>query len=584
MSATPEQLARAVAYTKLRAAQAGIVRAPKWVPQDATPKQQLFLDVDCMEVFFGGAAGGSKSSALLMAALQHVNTPGYSAILFRRTYADLALPDALMPRAHEWLNRYRKNGLHWNDKDKTWTFPSGATLTFGYLDTENDKYRYQGSAYQFVGFDELTQFSESMYLYLFSRLRRLAGSKVPIRMRSASNPGGIGAKWVQERFIPDDFTPEMAEGQHVFWKEGLNADGTTTERAFIPARLIDNPYLDREEYEHSLNQLDAVTREQLLRGDWQIRERGNVYPMWEDGLNGRHVITWSQFEKVFGMKHIPTHWLGAHGHDPGFDPDPRAGVWNFVAGANGPLAGDVFCIRELYANRMTVDDFANEVKRQEASLGESSRIQARVIGHEASSEQATLAQKHKLNYIKVKPDANGGIAQMRHVLRITDHDKPHPFKPHQVGCNDLKCRGCLFGRPHFYVVVADGEMINPKTAKGMVNFRAEIASYKYIDASPSLSRGMPKVVPYDFFNHLMDAQRNLAVRWFAKTAPLSDSERIESQVHPNLKTEAIEQGVAAGTRDRQGAYAARMMELRRIEEADKQAYVHPIANPEMNSW
>src|SRR5262249_40352406 len=154
--------------------------------------------------------------------------------------------------------------------------------------------------------------------------------------------------------------------------------------------------------------------------------------------------------------------------DPGFDPDPRAAVWNFVAAQNGPLAGDVFCVRELYANRMTVDEFAEIVKRSEMPLNEASRIQVRVIGHEASSEQATLSTKHHLNYSKVKPDANGGIAQMRHQLRLTDTDKPHPFKPH------------LLGRPHFYVVVADDEVINPKTPKGMVNFRAEMAAYKYI--------------------------------------------------------------------------------------------------------
>ncbi len=422
-----------------------------------------------------------------MAALEHVAEPHYSAIIFRRTYADLVLPDALMDRARRWLSG---TGAKWLDKEKTWRFPSGATLTFGYLDTENDKYRYQGSAYTFVGFDELTQFTESAYLYLFSRLRRLTDSRIPLRMRSTTNPGGIGAQWVSERFIPDGFTPELASEPRVFSKTG--ADGGT--RYFVPARLQDNPYLDQESYERSLDKLDPVTKEQLLRGDWQIRERGNILPMWEDGVNGRHVITWSQFAEVYGSRHIPTHWLGGHGHDSGFDPDPRAAVWNFVAGANGPLAGDIFCTRELYKNRMTVDDFADEVKLAEAPRGETARIQVRVIGHEASSEQATLSQKHGLHYSKAKPDANGGIAQLRHYLRITDEDKPHPFKP------------WLMGRPHFYVVVADDELENPKTPAGMVNFRAEIAAYRYINADPG-RRGMPQVVPYDFFNHLMDAQR-----------------------------------------------------------------------------
>src|SRR4029077_3634506 len=145
-----------------------------------------------------------------------------------------------------------------------WTFPSGATLAFGYLENENDKYQYQGAEYQFVGFDELSQFTESQYLYLFSRLRRLEGSDIPLRMRSASNPGGVAGRWVYSRFIPDNFLPPDAVEPKVWWKEGVGEDGKEFKRAFIPARLQDNPYLDLVEYEEALNELDPITREQLL--------------------------------------------------------------------------------------------------------------------------------------------------------------------------------------------------------------------------------------------------------------------------------------------------------------------------------
>ena len=514
----PDQMAEAAKLID------AVYKPSSWSKQTPWPKQKLFLDLNCLEAFYGGAAGPGKSSALLMAALQHVNVPGYSALLLRRTYQDLSKPGALMDRAHQWL---RGSGATWNEQKKQWAFPSTAKLSFGYMETENDKYQYQGAEYQFVGVDEVTQLTESQYTYLFSRLRRLKDSVVPIRMRSASNPGGIGAKWVSERFVPDEFTPEQAIRPHVFWKEGTDPEGKPVSRAFVPARLEDNPALDYDEYVQSLNELDPVTREQLLKGDWQIQERGNVFPMWEDGVNGRHVITWEQFERVIGTPHVPRHWLGAHAHDPGFDPDPRAAVWNFVGAENSPLPGDIFCVRELYANRMTVDDFAEEVKRAELPLNEAPRIGLRLIGHEASSEQATLKTKHKLNYQKGKPDANGGIAQWRHYLRITDLDKPHPFKP------------WLMGRPHFYVVVPKSQLQYPKDSKGMVNFRAEIAAYRYIDGSPSQHRGSPKIVPYDFFNHLMDAQRNIAARWFAAVARKSTDERVEELMLPGVKKEDI---------------------------------------------
>jgi predicted phage terminase large subunit-like protein len=187
-----------------------------------------------------------------MAALEHVRTPGYAALLLRRTYADLSLPGALMDRANEWL---RGTDARWRDKEKTWEFPSGASITFGYLETENDKYRYQGAEFQFLGLDEATQFSETQYRYLLSRLRRLTGATVPLRARLASNPGGLGHEWVKARFV----------------------DPGDESRPFIPARLEDNPHLDREEYEKALAQLDHLTREQLRAGRWDVLPEGRLF-------------------------------------------------------------------------------------------------------------------------------------------------------------------------------------------------------------------------------------------------------------------------------------------------------------------
>jgi predicted phage terminase large subunit-like protein len=199
-------------------------------------------DLGLLEVLYGGAAGGGKSDALLMAALRYCEVPGYSALILRRTYADLALPGAIMDRAKAWL----MGKVPWSEQAKTFAFPSGATLTFGYLDSANDQYRYQGAELQFVAFDELTQFEETPYRYLFSRLRRKAGVDVPVRMRAASNPGGVGHEWVRQRFV----------------------DAKDATRAFIPAKLADNPYLDHAEYERSLSALHPVDQARLRDGDW----------------------------------------------------------------------------------------------------------------------------------------------------------------------------------------------------------------------------------------------------------------------------------------------------------------------------
>ncbi|NLH62080.1 MAG: hypothetical protein GX452_11820, partial [Ignavibacteriales bacterium] len=83
-----------------------------------------------LELLYGGAAGGGKSDALLMAALQFIEYPNYNALLLRKTYQELALPEAIMDRSMQWLE---KTDAKWYAKEYRWQFPSGANLTFGYL-------------------------------------------------------------------------------------------------------------------------------------------------------------------------------------------------------------------------------------------------------------------------------------------------------------------------------------------------------------------------------------------------------------------------------------------------------------------
>src|SRR5258707_1282009 len=106
-------------------------------PLTPTPAQRLFLDCTTKEVFFGGAAGGGKSVALLMAAPKYARQPGYAALITRKALPRLELPGGLIPRAHDWFSRYAEQGVRWSAARRTWTFPvpsaRPATLTFGFL-------------------------------------------------------------------------------------------------------------------------------------------------------------------------------------------------------------------------------------------------------------------------------------------------------------------------------------------------------------------------------------------------------------------------------------------------------------------
>lgn len=290
----PSTKARLLAALRLKARGYRSNRYVQAVSPSVYPKQARFLASDKLELMFGGAASGGKSQALLLGALQYVDIPGYSAILFRRTITDLALPGSLMHRAREWMSDFPD--VRWNGTERAFYFPEGGQLTFGYLQDEGDTERYKSAEFQFVGFDELTEHPEANYRYLFSRLRRLKGMPVPIRMRSATNPGGQYGAWVRERFIPDEYVAASpAERFSREWTRSVpceDCQGTGTlamsdcpycdghgavTRYFLPARGEDNLAMDRDEYLKSLREQTFVNRARLEFGDWDIMEEGNLF-------------------------------------------------------------------------------------------------------------------------------------------------------------------------------------------------------------------------------------------------------------------------------------------------------------------
>ena len=266
-----------------------------------TTAQVPFLLDMSGEALYGGAAGAGKTVALLLAALQYVEIPGYRALILRRNLTELLTAGGIYELARQHLD----TSVKWNAELSTFTFASGATLTFGHLADDNAKYRYQGLEYQYIGFDELTQFTKSQYTYLFSRLRKPSGdsplAQVPLRMRAATNPGGTGHEWVYEHFI-------------LPWRE-QHPDAPR----FFPANFTDNPHLDQDGYRNNLERLDPITRAQLLDGNWDIRSCGRMFqPEWFD------VITPDQLPEQ--LQRVRYWDLAATAKTPTNDPDYTAGV------------------------------------------------------------------------------------------------------------------------------------------------------------------------------------------------------------------------------------------------------------------
>lgn len=348
----------------LEAARLLVPRLTKYIPHVPEPPQQAFLLLDQREAFYGGAAGGGKSDALLMGALQYVDIPGYNALILRRTFAELVMPEAIMARSLEWLSG---TDAVWNQGEHKWTFPSGATLSFGHVQYDNDRFNYQGAAFQYIAFDELTEFTELVYRFLLSRARRPSGlgggkdtllSRVPIRVRGASNPGGLGHDWVKTRFVDPI---------------------TSVGRPFIPAKLDDNPYLDREEYRQTLMELDPLTRKRLLDGDWSVRPVG---AMFRESWWGMPIETLpAPIEKVVRV------WdFAATEDEGGNDPDWTAGAKMAL------LSNRQIVILDIERFRKTAGDVEQHVKAAALRDGKRCRI---IIKQEPGSSGKTVVVYYK---------------------------------------------------------------------------------------------------------------------------------------------------------------------------------------------
>jgi hypothetical protein len=159
--------------------------------------QTDFLASPERDVFYGGAAGGGKSYALLADLLRYCGNPNHRALIIRRTLDELTeLVDKskqLYPKAFP--------GAVFRESKAMWQFPSGATAWFSYLDKDKDVTRYQGQAFTWIGIDEITHYpTPYVWEYLRSRLRT-TDPQIDAYMRCTGNPGGVGGWWVKKMYI-----------------------------------------------------------------------------------------------------------------------------------------------------------------------------------------------------------------------------------------------------------------------------------------------------------------------------------------------------------------------------------------------
>ena len=324
-----------------------VARAQDIIFQPNPGPQTAFLSAAEQEVLYGGAGGGGKSYAMVADPVRFFNSQFFKGLLVRRTTEELreliSVSKQLFPRAIP--------GIKWSERDRTWTAPSGASLWMSYLESEDDVLRYQGQAFSWIGFDELTQWpTPYQWNYMRSRLRTTTSSGLKLYQRATTNPGGPGHAWVKKMFVDPSppntpfwaVDPETGEVLS-FPKDHSKAGQPLFKRKFIPATLFDNPYLAEDGlYEANLLSLPEHQRRQLLYGDWDINE-GAAFPEFNRNI---HVV--EPFD-------IPSSWPKFRAADYGYG--SYTGVLWFAVAPSEQLV----IYREMFVSKVTAWDLADMI-------------------------------------------------------------------------------------------------------------------------------------------------------------------------------------------------------------------------------
>lgn len=323
---------------------------PVWAPCSWPQEQALLCPAELL--LFGGSAGSLKSETLLADAAWERERRGLRALLLRRSFPELEM--SMIRRSRELYSSW---GGSYNEQRRRWSFPSGATVEFGYCESEKDIYRYQGAEFSFIGFDESTHFSEFPIRYLLSRLRS-TDPGMRLRMRLASNPGNIGHAMHKAifhgpacshcRMGPQTRAPRTLY-HDACWPSDRHPIGKST--CFIPGQLSDHNLLGAD-YVHTLASLPGAFRKALQDGCWDVYE-GQYFDTWDP-----HRMV--QPRPLVGEQSWWPHWVGV---DYGFSGSQAAAylLTRAPASIEHPY-GQTFVLEEHTAQHQIAADFARAIQ------------------------------------------------------------------------------------------------------------------------------------------------------------------------------------------------------------------------------
>jgi len=278
-------------------------RPPVWAPQAGPQAQACESMADV--IGYGGAAGGGKTDLLLgLAGTEH-----HRAVIFRRVFP---LLEAMEARSREIFNPTNDPHIKdsYNEALHRWSLVDGATLRFTAMQYEKDKGNFQGRPYDFYGFDEVTEFTETQVRFVIGWNRTTRPNQRCRVVMTFNPPMDDSGSWVIGFFGPwlDDQHPNPAQDGEIryfamikdkeverengepFFIDGEADPIIPKSRTFFHAKLSDNPILEATGYGATIDAMPEPLRS-ALKGNFNAMRIPNpmqlIKPEWVRAANAR---------------------------------------------------------------------------------------------------------------------------------------------------------------------------------------------------------------------------------------------------------------------------------------------------------
>lgn len=191
----------------------------------------------------GGSAYSGKSILGAVLALQHFKARNYRCLILRSTYDNVIATGGIVDYIDEWTKEF-PNVEHNQSKRCFINHNTNAKIYYSYMLLEKDKEKFKSRAYHRIIVDEASEFFKVNLQFLNRSLRGTKGlMKFPLSLYYISNPADAdGSTYLKERFV---------EGPYPFYE----------------MNFWDNPYIDKEDYLESLQELSKADYQYQI-GNW----------------------------------------------------------------------------------------------------------------------------------------------------------------------------------------------------------------------------------------------------------------------------------------------------------------------------